>query len=86
MSELVAGARAALEDSALRGVWAEDPNAVPVPVPSPTPMPPSAPGLAAWSALAETAREQPPAPSIALDRVRADLGDCRRCTLCKGCQ
>jgi DNA polymerase len=56
---------------------------VPVPVPVAVPAPRPTAGLAQWSALAETARVQPPAPSVALDRVRGDLGDCRRCSLCK---
>lgn len=52
--------------------------AAPVPA-APAPVA-AAPG---WTALARTAREEGPPPATALQRVREELGDCRRCALCK---
>ncbi len=80
IAEIVAGARAVLEDAAMRGVWAESPG--------------SGDGQRAsghgdraaverWSALAAGAREEPKGSDVQLDQVRADLGECRRCGLCK---
>jgi DNA polymerase len=36
-----------------------------------------------WSEIAAGAREAPVAAAVGLESVRADLGDCRRCGLCK---
>jgi DNA polymerase len=36
-----------------------------------------------WSAIAAGARQAPVDATVGLEQVRADLGDCRRCGLCK---
>lgn len=73
--DLVAAARAALEDAAARGTLAEE-------LAPPAPEVPPA-GATGWSALAAAAREAGVPRSERLARVRDELGDCRRCNLCR---
>ncbi len=80
--------RAALEDAAGRGVIDEVQGELPAPVsapaPAPAPPPVAAPsGASAWSAIARSARDDGEPASVALHRVREELGDCRRCGLCR---
>lgn len=49
---------------------------------SPTPTAPAS-TASAWAAMAQRARTDGPGPAVLLDRVRQDLGDCRRCELCR---
>ncbi|MEZ4240209.1 MAG: uracil-DNA glycosylase [Myxococcota bacterium] len=80
LAALVADVRALVEDSALRGVREEVQQL-------------AAPGIAApaaghapakgWHALAAEARAAEIPAGKQLERVREDLGDCRRCGLCK---
>ncbi len=89
LADLVADVRALLEEEAARGVRAE-PRDVPV-VASITPAPAAEPARAAassqWAKVAASSRA---AADVATERgapglvrIREDLGDCRRCKLCK---
>ncbi len=71
--------RAWIAAAAARGWVADAPTAVEPSVPA-TPAP--LPDLGGWAQLAATARETRD-PARDLQKVRADLGDCRRCVLCK---
>lgn len=73
LADLIAAARATLEDGAVRGVREEGP---PAPIAA-------APPLADWSALATRARAEGIPKAQQLERVREELGDCRRCLLCR---
>ena len=67
LAELLAAARALIEDASQRGVVDEvqaDPSR-------------------SWSKLASTAREQEPPAALRLEQVRTELGDCQRCALCR---
>lgn len=86
LAELIADVRAVLDDARARGVHHEGP---PEPLPEAAPLPePTAPpkeeGAGAWAALAAEARDRQATPADGLARVRADLGDCRRCALASG--
>ena len=88
IAEIVAGARAALEDAAMRGVWAEGGWTEPEVDPGKGQEGKKASrqgerAAEVWSAIATEAREAPVAPTAGLESVRLDLGDCRRCGLCK---
>jgi uracil-DNA glycosylase family 4 len=62
-----------------------DPVSAPAPgsAVSRRPAPEAGAAAGAWSALARVAREDEVAPAVALQRVREELGDCRRCGLCR---
>lgn len=90
---LTLAVRAALEASAARGLREE---AAGEPLPAAAAAPAAAVATAAaataaattaapagWTALARTARAEGAPPATALQRVREELGDCRRCALCK---
>jgi len=89
LAELVADVRALLDDERLRGVVAEGPDE-PLPTATAAPDAPAAAVAepparrAGWDALAEAAREAPRGGAAALQKVRDDLGDCRRCPLASG--
>jgi uracil-DNA glycosylase len=75
IAALSAEIRAWIAASEARG-WRADPSGPP-PVVAPAPPAPSA-----WAVIAAVAREaRDPARELRL--IRDDLGDCRRCTLCK---
>lgn len=85
--DLVRDLRATIEDLQARGV-ATDPvsaAAIPVEVLEPIAEAPRAPST--WVALAEASRRQTreavEAGAEGLRRTREDIGDCRRCNLCK---
>ena len=84
LAELVADVKALADDGWGRGVRAEG---EPEPLPAAAPVPEAAPApsrASSWAALAAQAREQPSDPAAALQRVRDDMGDCRRCGLASG--
>lgn len=93
LAELAADLRAVLEDEALRGAWAEPADAplpeaiappeAPARPAEPNPVVATAASAGAWAAIASQARSEGPSHGVLLDRVRQDLGDCRRCELCK---
>lgn len=94
--ELTLALRATLEADALRGrIDDEDPE---LPPPATAASVDAAPTDAAppgevhrargevgagWEALARTAREEEVPSAVAMRRVREELGDCRRCGLCR---
>jgi len=84
LAELVADALAAAEDARRRG-FLTAPGELPLPE-GPGPSDAVAPGAAAsgWSALAVEARAADRNGARELQRVREELGDCRRCSLCQG--
>jgi uracil-DNA glycosylase len=90
LAELVSSARAILEDAVARGVREEVGDAAPAhgsPIAKgPTSGNSAAPadsGASGWSALAAESRAAGISRAAQLERVRTDLGDCRRCGLCK---
>jgi DNA polymerase len=84
LADLVSDTLAALHDAIARGVEFEGPSA-PLPEPAPEPARPVDPG---WANIAAAARARADAAVAhgagALEAIRADLGDCRRCGLCTG--
>jgi len=95
LARLAADVRAVLEDGRLRGVRGE-PTDAPLPEaiappdgwlvqPDVEPAPVEAPSVLVddWSQLARRAREERPASAVLLRRIRTDLGECRRCALCR---
>src|SRR5689334_12039836 len=92
LAALVAAARALVEDAALRGVREVErapaiaspasPTRVPEVRAAPA-VPSAAPVRAEWFALAADARAEELPKAARLERVREELGDCRRCNLCK---
>lgn len=85
LASLIADTRALAEDARVRGV--RDVERTPAGAPAaPHHVEAAADpaGLARWSEVAASAREEElPAPAR-LAKVREDLGDCRRCNLAKG--
>lgn len=83
LAELVASVRAVLEDAAGRGVRDEELAASGPVAQRPAPAGDRPAAREGWFALAAEAREAGVSGAAQLQRVREDLGDCRRCGLCK---
>lgn len=80
LAEITADLRTLLEDAILRGQIEDASSSVSPPVDPEVHRPPAR----AWAAIAEADRRAPSTPDEALRRIRADLGECRRCALCQG--
>ncbi len=92
LATLVADARAMLWDAQARGAWGEEVLRRPEPdhlvMASPEAEPADGPAAhqtrsSSWSGLAQAARDATVPSATVLQRVRDELGDCRRCGLCK---
>ncbi len=84
LAELVADALAAAEDARSRGFLAAPAGELPLPE-GPDQSEEAPPAAASgWSALAVKARAVDRNGARELQRVREELGDCRRCSLCQG--
>ncbi|MEQ1564426.1 MAG: uracil-DNA glycosylase [Myxococcota bacterium] len=81
LASIVAAARTLVEDAALRGVR-EQPIDAP-PATAAAPAHPAVPPPTDWSRLAADARATGLPKAAQLERVREELGDCRRCNLCR---
>jgi DNA polymerase len=81
LESLVRDVRAALRDQMARGVCVE---AVPERMRASAPTRAADPSVVeGWSSRARSARDAGPTGAAALRQVREELGDCRRCPLCK---
>ncbi len=82
LAELVADVQAAIDDAIGRGFLVSPEGELPAADPAA-----AAPGpveaAAGWSALAAEARAEEHSAARELQRVRSELGDCRRCDLCQ---
>ena len=89
LADLVADVRAHLEEAGLRGVRAEprDVDAVASFAPPAAAEPKKAAASSPWAKVAAVSRAEADIATEAgapgLKRIRDDLGDCRRCKLCK---
>lgn len=87
VTRLAADLRAVLLDHQDRGMWAEvDGEALPEairPVEAPARVESVDAHASAWDALATEGNKNARFGSVALEAVRADIGDCRRCGLCR---
>jgi DNA polymerase len=86
LQSILAAARALAEDASLRGVREE--AFVPLPAPparaeAPPPAQAPAPPRSDWSRIAADAREEGLPKALQLERIREEMGDCRRCLLCR---
>ena len=82
LAELVADALAAAEDARLRGFRCAPEGDLAAPS-SDREVPDVEPGSSGWSSLAADARRGARSAARDLQRVRDELGDCRRCGLCQ---
>ncbi|MEQ1506056.1 MAG: uracil-DNA glycosylase [Myxococcota bacterium] len=89
LAALVSAARAALEDASGRGVRDEEVSARSAPSPADREpvqdaIPAAAPRPASdWYSLAAADRADALPPAIRLQQIRDEIGDCRRCGLCR---
>jgi uracil-DNA glycosylase family 4 len=81
LEELVSAARALMEDASSRGLR-EEISTTTAPAPSARRSEPD-PLRMDWSSLAARARSEGVPKDAQLQRVRDELGDCRRCGLCR---
>jgi DNA polymerase len=89
LAALIAAVRDLAEDAIVRGARevdarAEVPMATPVPeAPAPVVVPAAVPVRPDWFALAAEARAEGVPKAALLERIREEIGDCRRCNLCR---